>query len=57
MPLVLSDPDCEASRAIRAVADQLAVRKVSLAGKPVTTDQKPSIGCNIKWKEQVSGAR
>jgi peroxiredoxin len=21
-----------------------------LAGKPVSTDQKPSIGCNIKWK-------
>ncbi|WP_346265966.1 Mrp/NBP35 family ATP-binding protein, partial [Glycomyces rutgersensis] len=33
VPLVLSDPDCEASRAIRAIADQLAVRKVSLAGK------------------------
>ncbi len=33
VPLVLSDPDAEASRAIRAVADQLAVRKVSLAGK------------------------
>ena len=22
-----------------------------LAGKPVSGDQKPSIGCNIKWKE------
>lgn len=22
-----------------------------LAGKPVTKDQKPSIGCNIKWRE------
>ena len=33
VPLVLSDPDADASRAIRAVADQLAVRKVSLAGK------------------------
>jgi peroxiredoxin len=22
-----------------------------LAGKPVAADQKPSIGCNIKWKE------
>ena len=21
-----------------------------LAGKPVTGDQRPSIGCNIKWK-------
>lgn len=22
-----------------------------LAGKPVTADQRPSIGCNIKWKD------
>jgi hypothetical protein len=22
-----------------------------LAGKPVPTNQKPSIGCNIKWKK------
>lgn len=22
-----------------------------LAGKPISPDQKPSIGCNIKWKE------
>ncbi len=22
-----------------------------LAGKPVSADQKPSLGCNIKWKE------
>jgi hypothetical protein len=22
-----------------------------LAGKPVAKEQKPSIGCNIKWKE------
>jgi len=22
-----------------------------IAGKPVATDQKPSIGCNIKWRE------
>ncbi|OQP63291.1 alkyl hydroperoxide reductase [Niastella vici] len=22
-----------------------------VAGKPVATDQKPSIGCNIKWRE------
>jgi len=21
-----------------------------LAGKPVAADQKPSLGCNIKWK-------
>lgn len=29
---------------LRAAADTL------LAGEPVTVDQKPSIGCNIKWK-------
>ena len=23
-----------------------------LAGQPVSADQKPSLGCNIKWKEQ-----
>ncbi|GAB3645027.1 Mrp/NBP35 family ATP-binding protein [Glycomyces tarimensis] len=33
VPLVMSDPDAEASRAITAIAEQLAVRKVSLAGK------------------------
>lgn len=30
---------------IRAALDAL------LAGKPVSEDQKPSLGCNIKWKE------
>jgi len=30
---------------IRAALDAL------LAGQPVTEDQKPSIGCNIKWRE------
>jgi hypothetical protein len=29
---------------LRAAIDLL------LAGKPVPADQKPSIGCNIKWK-------
>jgi peroxiredoxin len=29
---------------LRAAIDQV------LAGKPVPTDQRPSIGCNIKWK-------
>jgi peroxiredoxin len=29
---------------LRAAIDQV------LAGKPVTMDQRPSIGCNIKWK-------
>jgi peroxiredoxin len=31
---------------IRSALDSL------LAGEPVTVRQKPSIGCNIKWKEQ-----
>lgn len=26
-----------------------------LAGKPVDTDQKSSIGCNIKWKKDMMG--
>jgi peroxiredoxin len=30
--------------------DLRAALDAVLAGKPVTTDQKPSIGCNIKWK-------
>jgi hypothetical protein len=29
---------------LRAAIDQV------LDGKPVPTDQRPSIGCNIKWK-------
>jgi hypothetical protein len=29
---------------IRAALDAV------LAGKPVSPDQKPSVGCNIKWK-------
>jgi peroxiredoxin len=32
-------------RDVRAAIDAL------LAGQPVTEDQKPSIGCNIKWRE------
>lgn len=31
-------------------ADLRAAVDAVLAGKPVTADQKPSIGCNIKWK-------
>ena len=31
-------------KALRAAIDAM------LAGKPVTANQKPSIGCNIKWK-------
>jgi peroxiredoxin len=30
--------------------DLRAALDAVLAGKPVATDQKPSIGCNIKWK-------
>ncbi|MGC2251377.1 MAG: thioredoxin family protein, partial [Acidobacteriaceae bacterium] len=32
-------------RDLRAAMDQV------LAGKPVAAEQKPSIGCNIKWKQ------
>jgi peroxiredoxin len=31
-------------------ADLRAAADAVLAGKPVTGDQQPSIGCNIKWK-------
>ena len=31
-------------------ADLKAALDAVLAGKPVSADQKPSIGCNIKWK-------
>lgn len=27
-----------------------------LTGKPVSTDQQPSVGCNIKWSPQARGA-
>jgi hypothetical protein len=30
-------------------ADLRAALDAVLAGKPVPADQKPSIGCNIKW--------
>jgi len=32
-------------------ADLRAACDAVLAGKPVSADQKPSIGCNIKWKK------
>ena len=32
-------------------ADLRAACDAVLAGQPVSQDQKPSIGCNIKWKE------
>ena len=31
--------------------DLRAAMDLVLAGKPVATEQKPSIGCNIKWKQ------
>jgi len=31
-------------------ADLRAAADATLAGQPAPTDQKPSIGCNIKWK-------
>ncbi|WP_414516993.1 thioredoxin family protein [Nostoc sp. PCC 9305] len=31
-------------------ADLRAAIKAVLAGEPVTSEQKPSVGCNIKWK-------
>jgi peroxiredoxin len=31
-------------------ADLRAALEAMLAGQPVATDQKPSIGCNIKWQ-------
>ncbi len=34
-PLVLADPDSAAGKALTAVADQLAVRRESLVGKPL----------------------
>ena len=30
--------------------DLRAAIEAALAGKPVSSDQKPSVGCNIKWK-------
>jgi peroxiredoxin len=34
-------------------ADLRAAIDSVLAGKPVTQDQRPSIGCNIKWKAKA----
>lgn len=31
-------------------ADLRAAIEAVLAGQPVTREQKPSVGCNIKWK-------
>ncbi|HUD73362.1 MAG TPA: thioredoxin family protein [Dongiaceae bacterium] len=34
-------------------ADLRGAVAAALAGRPVATDQKPSLGCNIKWKPGV----
>jgi len=34
-------------------ADIRAALDAILAGQPVSEDQKPSLGCNIKWKESA----
>lgn len=36
--------------------DLRAAIDAALAGKPVNPDQKPSIGCNIKWKQGLEPA-
>jgi len=32
-------------------ASLTAALEQTLAGKPVSSEQKPSLGCNIKWKD------
>lgn len=32
--------------------DLRAALKAVMAGEPVSTDQRPSVGCNIKWKDE-----
>ena len=39
-----------AVKADPSFADWELVRQPRLSGKPVSPNQKPSIGCNIKWK-------
>jgi len=48
-------PDSAASAAARKSdpvtgSDLRAAADAALAGQPIPSDQKPSIGCNIKWK-------
>jgi peroxiredoxin len=38
-------------------ADLRAAIDAVLAGRPVEARQKPSVGCNIKWREQTATAR
>jgi thiol-disulfide isomerase/thioredoxin len=46
----------DASRPGNGVAvtgqDLRAALDAAIAGRPVTQDQRPSIGCNIKWKQR-----
>ena len=45
----------DASRPGKGTADGRDLRRVMdalLAGHPVNPDQKPSVGCNIKWKRR-----
>jgi ATP-binding protein involved in chromosome partitioning len=39
-PVVLTDPDSPAAQAMQAVADRLALRRESLAGKPLGLSPK-----------------
>jgi hypothetical protein len=32
--------------------DLRAALKAVIAGEPVSTEQHPSLGCNIKWKDE-----
>jgi hypothetical protein len=36
-------------------ADLRAAVDAVLAGRPVGEDQRPSLGCNIKWKAEAAG--
>jgi peroxiredoxin len=44
------DDSCPSNGKPVTGADLRAAIEAVLAGKPVATEQKPSIGCNIKWK-------
>ncbi|HSJ09091.1 MAG TPA: hypothetical protein VK928_04235, partial [Longimicrobiales bacterium] len=37
-------------------SDLRAALDAVLAGEPVSPDQRPSLGCNIKWKATPEGA-
>ncbi len=42
MPIVLTDTEAPAARALRAIADRLAVRRESIAGKPLGLAPRPA---------------